>query len=88
MACKHHVNHHSAVTMVGSVLQFKDLQQLCKPGEHPRLATVEAWARKIGLRYTYDGKGGLLSTVDAVNAALGLSAAANDDSPVHADQVI
>lgn len=64
--------------MIGPVLQFEDLQQLCKPGEHPRLATVEAWARKIGLRYTYDGRGGLLTTVDALNAALGISAAAND----------
>ena len=65
--------------MIGPVLQFEDLQQLCKPGEHPRLATVEAWARKIGLRYTYDGKGGLLSTVDAVNVALGLISASNDE---------
>ena len=69
----------SSQSVIGPVLQFEDLQELCKPGEHPRLATVEAWARKIGLRYTYDAKGGLLSTVDAVNAALGLTAAANDD---------
>lgn len=67
--------------MIGSVLQFEDLQELCKPGEHPRLATVEAWARKIGLRYTYGGRGGLLSTVDAVNVALGLGGtAANEDA--------
>lgn len=72
--------------MIGPVLQFEDLQQLCKPGEHPRLATVEAWARKIGLRYTYDGVGGLLSTIDAVNAAIGLTAA-NDDKPLRPDQV-
>ena len=72
--------------MIGPVLQFEDLQQLCKPGEHPRMATVEAWARKIGLRYTYDGRGGLLTTIDAVNAALGLRAA-NDDEPLRADQV-
>lgn len=65
--------------MIGRVLQFEDLQELCKPGEKPRLATVEAWARKIRLRYTYDGRGGLISTVDAVNAALGVGPA-NDDS--------
>jgi hypothetical protein len=65
--------------VIGPVLQFEDLQQLCKPGEHPRLATVEAWARKIGLRYTYDGRGGLLSTVHALNVALGVGPA-NDDS--------
>lgn len=74
--------------MIGPILQFEDLQQLCKPGEHPRLATVEAWARRIGLRYTYDAKGGLVSTVDAVNAALGITAAANDDAPLHPDQVL
>lgn len=67
--------------MIGPVLQFEDLQELCKPGEHPRLATVEAWARKIGLRYTYDSKGGLLSTVDAFNTAIGLHApAANTET--------
>lgn len=72
--------------MIGPVLQFEDLQQLCKPGENPRLATVEAWARRINLRYTYDGNGGLMSTIDALNAALGLTAA-NDDTPLRADQV-
>lgn len=67
--------------MIGEVLQFEDLQELCKPGERPRLATVEAWARRIGLRYTYDGQGGLLSTLAAVNAVLGVTgpAATNDD---------
>lgn len=73
--------------MIGTVLQFEDLQELCKPGEHPRLATVEAWARKIGLRYTYDGKGGLLSTVDAVNAALGVLSAANDEPRYDPEQL-
>lgn len=74
--------------MIGPVLQFEDLQQLCKPGEHPRLATVEAWARKIGLRYTYDGKGGLLTTVDAFNAAIGINAAANDPTHYNPDDLI
>ena len=73
--------------MIGSILQFEDLQELCRPGEHPRLATVEAWARKIGLRYTYDGKGGLVTTLDAINAAIGLTAAANDGSHYPTDIV-
>jgi hypothetical protein len=64
--------------MIGPILQFQDLQELCRPGEHPRLATVEAWARKIGLRYQYDGRGGLWTTLDALNVALGLQQAAND----------
>jgi hypothetical protein len=65
--------------MIGPILQFEDLQELCRPGEHPRLSTVEAWARRIHLRYTYDGKGGILSTVDALNAAIGVTAANDGD---------
>lgn len=44
--------------MIGKVLQFQDLQELCRPGERPRLATVERWARGCGIRIQYDGKGG------------------------------
>lgn len=73
--------------MIGPILQFEDLQQLCRPGEKPRLATVEAWARRIHLRYTYDGKGGMLTTVDALNAALGLTAA-NDGEQYRPDDVL
>jgi hypothetical protein len=65
--------------VIGPILQFEDLQELCRPGEHPRLATVVAWARRIDLRYTYDGKGGIISTVEAVNAAMGLKAANDSD---------
>lgn len=65
--------------MIGSILQFEDLQELCKPGEKPRLATVEAWARKQGVRFGYDGRGGIWTTVEALNAALGFRPA-NDDS--------
>lgn len=64
--------------MIGRILQFQDLQELCRPGERPRLATVEAWARKIGLRYTYDAKGGMVTTEDAFNAAIGVAPAANE----------
>lgn len=67
--------------MIGEVLQFQDLQELCKPGHKPQLATVERWARKIGLLYTFDGDGGIISTVAAVNKALGLGPAANDAAP-------
>lgn len=76
--------------MIGNVLQFEDLQKLCRPDPKappPKLATVERWARKIGLRYTYDGHGGLISTVDAVNAALGLTGAANDDGKLSPEDV-
>lgn len=73
--------------MIGPVLQFEDLQQMCKPGEHPRLSTVEAWARSQGVRYRYDGKGGIWTTVEALNAALGVLAA-NEDSKYSPDELI
>ena len=72
--------------MKGHVFQFEDLQDLCKPGEHPRLATVEAWARNQGIRYRYDGNGGIWTTLDALNAAIGI-AAANDSSAYNPDEL-
>lgn len=71
--------------MIGPILQFQDLQDLCKPGAHPRLATVEKWARKIGLHYTYDAEGGIITTVDAFNAAIGLKTPAANDDKLGAD---
>jgi len=62
-----------------SIVPFETLQQLCRPGEHPRRATVEAWAKREGIRYRYDGKGGIFTTIEAVNFALGVSAA-NDST--------
>lgn len=75
--------------MIGSILQFKDLQKLCKPDAEPppRRAAVEAWAKKIGLLYTYDARGGIMSTIDAVNKAIGLKAAANDDAQLGPEDV-
>lgn len=74
--------------MIGPILQFEDLQNLCRPGEHPRLATVEKWAREQGLRYKYDGKGGIWTTMDALNAAIGLRPAANDGDHYNPDDVL
>lgn len=76
--------------MIGKILQHEDLQRLCRPsgGPPPTLATVERWARKIGLRYTYDGKGGLITTEDAFNAAIGISLAANDSDKYDAREVL
>lgn len=64
--------------MIGTVLQFGDLQRLCRPAPDaplPQLATVERWANAQGIRYRYDGLGGIWTTLDALNAALGLGAA-------------
>ena len=73
--------------MIGPVLQFEDLQELCKPGERPRLATVEAWARDQGVRFKYDGRGGIWTTLDALNKALGV-AAANDESRYNPEDLV
>lgn len=67
--------------MIGrDVLQFQDLQELCRPGEKPRLATVQKWADERGIRYQFDGHGGIWTTLSALEAALGV-AAANDGAP-------
>ncbi|MBN5173100.1 hypothetical protein JY430_13340 [Stenotrophomonas maltophilia] len=58
--------------MIGEVLQFRDLQELCRPGKRPRLATVERWARQRKIRVQYDGQGGVWTTTAALNEALGL----------------
>lgn len=70
------------------VYLFEDLQELCKPGERPTLATVEAWARDQGIRYRYDRKGGIWTTREALNAALGIGQVpANDDDPYNPEDV-
>lgn len=73
--------------MIGSILQFEDLQQLCRPGKRPRLATVESWARRQGIRFQYDGRGGIWTTLDALNSALGLRSAANDSASYSSDEL-
>lgn len=70
----------------GHILQFGDLQELCKKGEKPRLSTVEKWAQDNGIRYKYDGEGGIWTTLEALNAALGV-AAANDSQPYDANEL-
>jgi len=41
---------------------------------------MERWANTNGIRYKYDGRGGIWTTVEAINAALGVSAAVDADS--------
>jgi len=74
--------------LIGPILQFEDLQQLCRPGKRPRLATVETWAKRQGIRYQYDAEGGIWTTVEALNAALGLGGSANDSAPYRPDELI
>ncbi|CEG14937.1 conserved hypothetical protein [Xanthomonas citri pv. citri] len=62
--------------MSSSVITFEDLRRLCAPvGPAPRASTVVRWARDQGIRYKYDGRGGIWTTVDALNSALGLHTA-------------
>lgn len=73
------------------MLQFRDLQRLCRPAPEaaaPKLSTVERWAKAQGIRYRYDGQGGIWTTLDALNAALGLQAnAANDEGKLSVEDV-
>ncbi|HYG06877.1 MAG TPA: hypothetical protein VD865_10785 [Stenotrophomonas sp.] len=65
--------------MTQGVLTFEELRRICSPeGPTPRPATVVRWARAQGIRYKYDGQGGIWTTVDALNAALGLQQAVED----------
>ncbi len=66
--------------MIGAVIEFEDLRKLSRLGENAKLATVERWAQRVGIRYQYDGRGGIWTTTDALNAALGLSVVQPDDT--------
>lgn len=67
--------------MIGEILQFRDLQELCQPGKRPRLATVERWARDRHIRFQYDASGGIWTTTTALNEALGIKwSASNSDT--------
>lgn len=64
--------------MIGVIVEFDDLRKLSRLGENAQLATVERWAKRVGIRYQYDGRGGIWTTVDGLNAALGISAKSAD----------
>ena len=59
--------------MIGSIIEFVELQRLCRPnGPRPSVTVVMRWAKQQGIRYKSDGCGGIWTTSEAVNAALGL----------------
>lgn len=66
--------------MVGPLIDFDDLRKLSRLGDAAKLSTVERWAQRVGIKYQYDGRGGIWTTVDAMNAALGLSAMKSNDT--------
>jgi uncharacterized protein YigE (DUF2233 family) len=60
--------------IAAAILDFDDLRRVSRLGERATLARVEAWARRSGIAFKYDGRGGIWTTLDAMNAALGLRA--------------
>lgn len=65
--------------MIGPLIEFDDLRRLSRLGEKAQLATIERWAQSVGIRYQYDGRGGIWTTIDAMNAAVGLAREENAD---------
>lgn len=59
--------------MIGTIIEFDDLRKLSRLGERAQLASVERWAKRVGIRYQYDGCGGIWTTLDAMNAAVGMA---------------
>lgn len=70
---------------LGSLVPFSRLQALCRPGgPPPRPATVRRWCEAQGIRYKADLDGGVWTTVEALNVALGLSnPQVERDDPAH-----
>ena len=58
--------------MLGAIIEFDDLCKISGLGERATRATVERWAQRAGICYRYDGRGGIWTTLDAINAALGV----------------
>lgn len=78
--------------MIGNaILEFDDLRRLSRLGERAHLATVIRWANEQGIKFRYDGNGGIWTTLDAMNAALGLPDRQDHEAanqPYTADQVL
>lgn len=56
------------------VFDFDDLRAVSRLGPRATLATVERWAKRIGLKYAYDARGGIWTTTEALNEAVGMTA--------------
>lgn len=69
--------------MIGQLVTFEDLKAATG---YSRLSDIERCLQKAGIRYSY-GKDGIWTTIDAVNAGLGLRPAENDGQ-YKPDQVI
>ena len=58
--------------MIGAILEYDDLRKLSRLGERAQLASVERWAKRVGICYQYDARGGIWTTLDAMNVAIGV----------------
>ncbi|GHH52961.1 hypothetical protein [[Pseudomonas] boreopolis] len=76
-----------AAERLPEIYTFEDLQLMCGGGKKVSRAKVEAWAKDQGIKYRYDGKGGIWTTLEALNAALGLRPLQNDDVPKMEDLI-
>ena len=66
--------------MIGPLIGFDDLRKLSRLGDAAKLSTVERWAQRVGIRYQYDGRGGIWTTMDAMNAAVGIDRSTDAES--------
>lgn len=69
--------------MIGPVLEFPDLQKL---SGFERRADVERWAKDNGVPVKAC-RGGVWTTLAALNRALGINAANDDAAPYGADTI-
>lgn len=69
--------------MIGPVLQFEDLQKI---SGYDRRADVEKWAERSGIPVK-PCRGGVWTTLAALNRALGLPAANDEAAPYGADVI-
>jgi hypothetical protein len=69
--------------MIGAVYEFSDLQRL---SGYERRADVERWAERNGIALK-TCRGGVWTTVDALNQALGLTPPGSDADPYGPDVV-
>lgn len=74
--------------MIGPILEFDDLRRISRLGERATLAKVEGWAKGIGLKYNYDGRGGIWTTEAAMNAAVGLPTTKLDDGAPYSPEMV
>lgn len=70
--------------MIGPAVQFEDLQQLTG---YQRQSDVEECLKRQGIRFFY-GRRGIWTTMEALNAALGVRQPAANAEPYRPEEVL